>query len=34
MDEETMWKDFYHKIVEERQAKENEQQEKSEHEIR
>lgn len=33
MDEETMWRDFYHKIVEEK-AKENEQQEKSEHEIR
>lgn len=34
MDEETMWKDFYHKIVEEKLAKENEEQEKSEHEIR
>lgn len=32
MDEEAMWKGFYHKIVEERQAKENE--EKSEHEKR
>ncbi|XP_072759283.1 protein unc-13 homolog 4B isoform X6 [Anoplolepis gracilipes] len=34
MDEETMWKDFYHKIVEEKLTKENKQQEKSEHEIR
>jgi len=34
MDEEAMWKNFYHKIVEEKLAKENEQKEKSEHEIR
>ncbi|KZC08061.1 hypothetical protein WN55_09124 [Dufourea novaeangliae] len=34
MDEETMWKDFYHKIVEEKETKEKEEQEKSEHEIR
>ncbi|CAL1673923.1 unnamed protein product [Lasius platythorax] len=34
MDEEIMWKDFYHKIVEEKLMKENKQQEKSEHEIR
>lgn len=34
MDEEAMWKNFYQKIVEEKEAKENEQQEKSEHEIR
>lgn len=34
MDEETMWRGFYDKIVEEKLAKENEKQEKSEHEIR
>ncbi|KAL0130108.1 hypothetical protein PUN28_002009 [Cardiocondyla obscurior] len=34
MDEEAMWKGFYHKIVEEHLAKENEQREKLEHEIR
>ncbi|XP_011633434.1 protein unc-13 homolog 4B isoform X4 [Pogonomyrmex barbatus] len=34
MDEEAMWKGFYQKIVEEKLAKENEQQEKSEHELR
>jgi len=34
MDEETMWKGFYHKIVEEKLEKEKEQLEKSEHEIR
>jgi len=34
MDEEAMWKSFYHKIVEEKLAKETEQQEKSEHETR
>ncbi|XP_012537969.2 protein unc-13 homolog 4B isoform X3 [Monomorium pharaonis] len=34
MDEEAMWKGFYHKIVEEKLAKENKGQEKSEHEIR
>lgn len=34
MDEEVMWKNFYQKIVEENLAKENEQQEQSEHEIR
>ncbi|XP_076220753.1 C2 and C2B_Munc13-like domain-containing protein staccato isoform X9 [Nomia melanderi] len=33
MDEETMWKDFYHKIVEEKESKEKEQEEKTEHEI-
>ncbi|KAL6446334.1 hypothetical protein ACFW04_001140 [Cataglyphis niger] len=33
MDEEAMWKDFYHKIVEEKLTEKN-QQEKSEHEIR
>ncbi|XP_026666631.1 uncharacterized protein LOC113463862 [Ceratina calcarata] len=34
MDEETMWKDFYHKIVTEKEAKEKEKQEDSEHEAR
>lgn len=34
MDEETMWKDFYHKIVVEKETKEKEEQEKSEHETR
>ncbi|XP_070154646.1 protein unc-13 homolog 4B isoform X2 [Polyergus mexicanus] len=34
MDEEAMWKDFYRKIVEEKLTEENNQQEKSEHEIR
>ncbi|XP_043520293.1 protein unc-13 homolog 4B isoform X10 [Frieseomelitta varia] len=34
MDEEAMWKDFYHKIVVEKETKEKEQQEDSEHEIR
>ena len=34
MDEEAMWKGFYHKIVEEKEAKEKEQKEKSEHELR
>ncbi|KAG7190820.1 hypothetical protein KM043_006889 [Ampulex compressa] len=34
MDEERMWKDFYHKIVEEKEAKEKEEQEKTEHETR
>jgi len=34
MDEETMWRGFYHKIVEEKLAREKEQQEKTEHETR
>lgn len=34
MDEEAMWKDFYHKIVVEKEEKEKEQQENTEHEIR
>ncbi|XP_034180927.1 C2 and C2B_Munc13-like domain-containing protein staccato isoform X1 [Osmia lignaria lignaria] len=34
MDEEAMWKDFYHKIIVEKETKEKEQQENSEHEIR
>ncbi|XP_076762015.1 C2 and C2B_Munc13-like domain-containing protein staccato isoform X4 [Xylocopa sonorina] len=34
MDEESMWKGFYHKIVVEKEEKEKEQQEKSEHETR
>lgn len=34
MDEEAMWKDFYHKIVVEKEEKQKEQQESTEHEIR
>ncbi|XP_011304160.1 protein unc-13 homolog D isoform X1 [Fopius arisanus] len=34
MDEEAMWKGFYHKIVEEKEAKERESREKTDHELR
>lgn len=34
MDEETMWRNFYHKIVEEKEQKEKEDREKTDHELR
>lgn len=34
MDEEAMWRGFYHKIVEEKKVKEEENREKTEHELR
>ncbi|XP_033214634.1 protein unc-13 homolog 4B isoform X2 [Belonocnema kinseyi] len=34
MDEEAMWRGFYHKIVEEKEEKEKERKEKSEHDLR
>ncbi|KAI4489952.1 hypothetical protein M0804_004134 [Polistes exclamans] len=34
MDEDAMWKNFYHKIVEEKETKEKEQKERTDHELR
>nr|XP_050846661.1 protein unc-13 homolog 4B isoform X1 [Vespula vulgaris] len=34
MDEDAMWKNFYHKIVEEKEMKEKEQKERTDHELR
>lgn len=34
MDEEVMWKNFYHKIVEEKEQKAKEEMNKTDHELR